>query len=294
MTMDQLTAFLAVVRLGGIGRAAEALHLTQPAVTARIKALEESLCTQLLTRGPGGVQVTRKGARLVGYAEKFEDLTNTLRREMLGNEDVDGVLRIGVSETIAQCWLPTFVADLHHAYPRVEIEILVDISTHLRGDLLDRALDLAILLGPVSDSSVVNVDLPSFDLAWYVAADADFGPAPDEARLFGMPVITYNRTTRPYRELKALLLERVGPNVSLFPSSSLSAGFRLVEAGLGIAALPRALGAPQVAAGRIREIALDWVPPPLVFTATYLREPRNFVLEDAAKLARATALAFEP
>ena len=109
------------------------------------------------------------------------------------------------------------------------------------------AIDLALLLGPVSEYSVDNVELPDFALAWYAAA----GTEPSEGSAAGYlerPVITYARNTRPYRELKALLLERVGPSAALFPSSSLSACLRLVEAGLGVAALPEALARPLVAA----------------------------------------------
>jgi DNA-binding transcriptional LysR family regulator len=86
-----------------------------------------------------------------------------------------------------------------------------------------------------------------------------------------------------------MLYEQVGPDVSIFPSSSLSACFRLVEADLGIAALPRALGADYVAAGRIREFDPGWVPPPLRFTASWLAEPRSHVVEFAARAAREVA-----
>lgn len=57
------------------------------------------------------------------------------------------------------------------------------------------------------------------------------------------------RKGRPHRELKEMLFERVGPDVALFPSTSLSACFRLVAANLGVAALPRALGLEPVKTG---------------------------------------------
>ncbi|MEZ5583338.1 MAG: LysR substrate-binding domain-containing protein [Candidatus Competibacteraceae bacterium] len=85
--------------------------------------------------------------------------------------------------------------------------------------------------------------------------------------------MTYARNTRPYRELKAELFERIGPTVKFFPSSSLSACFRLVEAGLGIAALPRALGNEFIDAGRLLEFDPGWVPSPLSFSVSYLAIP---------------------
>jgi DNA-binding transcriptional LysR family regulator len=106
-------------------------------------------------------------------------------------------------------------------------------------------------------------------------------------------VLSYARTTRPYRELKALLMEHVGPEARIFPSSSLSAAFRLVEARLGVAALPRALGAVYVASGRLREFDPGWVPEPLRFTASWLGEPGNTLAAHAARMAQEVAEAWQ-
>lgn len=287
LNLDQLSAFLHVVRLGGMTKAADALNLTQPAVTARIRNLEAALGAELFERASGGIRLTRRGEMLLSYAEQFERLIGLVQRDIVAPDGIEGRLRLGVSETIAQCWLPDLIFRLHSLYPRLEIEFNVDISINLRTALLDRALDLAVLLGPVSEYSVNNIDLPGFDLAWYVSARAPV--ADDPSAYFRRPVLTYARQTRPYRELKKMLQDRVGPGVALFPSSSLSACFRLVEADLGVAALPRALGQDYVARGAIRAFDPGWGPPPLFFTASYLAEPESPMIETAAELARHVA-----
>jgi DNA-binding transcriptional LysR family regulator len=291
LNLDQLHTFLAVVRMGGIRKAAEVLNITQPAVTTRIKNLEASLGAELFERTANGIRLTKRGDLLVQYAEQMEQLAERVGRDVMDPAGVEGHLRLGVSETIAQCWLPEFVAALHHRYPTLDIEINVDISMNLRADLLNREIDLAILLGPISEYSVDNVDLPVFDLAWYCASGAD-DPPEGPAGFLLKPVITYARNTRPFRELKAELAARVGPQVSTFPSSSLSACFRLVEAGLGVAALPRTLGAPMVNAGRIREFDPGWVPSPLRFSASFLGEPKSHIVETAAHIAQNVARDF--
>ncbi len=290
LNIDQLRSFLAVARMGGIRKAAEALNVTQPAVTTRIKNLEARLGAELFERTGSGVRLTKRGDLLVQYAEQIEQLAELVEKDIMDPAGVERQLRLGVSETIAQCWLPEFVAALHRQYPALEIEINVDISSNLRTDLLNREIDLAILLGPVSEYSVDNLDLPSFALAWYCSVEAEASTG-DPSRLLQKPVITYARNTRPYRELRAELLARVGAKVSTFPSSSLSACFRLVEAGLGVAALPRALGAPLVAEGRIAEFDPGWVPSPLCFSASFLGEPRSHVIETAARIAQEVASA---
>jgi DNA-binding transcriptional LysR family regulator len=287
LNLEQLRAFLSVVRLGGVRKASVALNLTQPAVTARIKALEETLACALFDRTTAGMRLTKRGERLLTYAEHFENLSELVEKDVIDPAGVEGHLRLGVSETIAQCWLPAFIARLHGLYPQLEIEFNVDISTNLRAGLLNREIDLAILLGPVSEYSVDNLDLPGFDLAWYAAAASPV--LADSTAHFTKPVLTYARNTRPWRELKAMLFERVGPQVSMFPSSSLSACFRLVEADLGVAVLPRLLGQIYVAEGKIREFDPGWVPSPLRFSASWLGEPRSHMIETAARTAVAVA-----
>jgi DNA-binding transcriptional LysR family regulator len=292
INLSQITAFLAVVRLGSIGKAAQMLSLTQPAVTARIKNLEDVMSKVLFERTSGGLKLTKDGELLLKYAERFEQLSDLVERDVVDPGAIEGYLRIGASETITQCWLPDFVTRLHRTFPKLEVEINVDISVNLRTALMNRQIDLAFLLGPISEYTVDNRDLPAFDLAWYVAADLK--PADgDPASFLHMPIMTYARHTRPYRELKAKLFERVGPGVKLFPSFSLSACLRLVEAGIGVAVLPTALGAPSVTAGKIREFDPGWVPNPLQFTASFLGDPKSQIVETAAGIAVEVATEFD-
>lgn len=289
INMEQLRTFLAVVRHGGVRKAAVVLNLTQPAATARIKNLEDTLGCELFDRKAGGMRLTKRGELLIAHAEKFEHLTELVERDVVDPDGVEGRLRLGVSDTIAQCWLPDLVARLHAQYPRLEIELNVDISLQLRESLMNREIDLAILLGPISEHKVNNIELPGFDLAWYAAVSrAELATTVDLQR----PVLTYARNTRPYRELKEMLFERVGPDVSIFTSSSLSACFRLIEADLGVAVLPRALGQEYVAAERIAEFDPGWVPAPLQFTASYLGEPKSHLIETAAKMALEVAIEY--
>lgn len=289
-TLDQIHTFLTVVRLGGLHRASAALGLTQPALTSRIKNLETALACELFERTSGGMKLTKRGELLVAHAEKFEHLVELVRRDVEDPAGAEGRLRIGASETVAQCWLPDLVTRLHGAYPKIEIELKVDVSSELREALMNREIDLAILLGPISDYATENVALPGFDLAWYTSAK---GEEPEDASDYlRRPVLSYARNTRPFRELKEQLFERIGPDASLFPSSSLSACFQLVEADMGVAALPRLMGQTYVREGRIREFDPGWHPKPLQFTASFLREPKSHLTETAAALALEVSQSF--
>ena len=291
INLEELRTFLVVVRSGGIGKAAHALSLTQPAVTARIKSLERSLGAPLLDRHGGGVRLTKRGELLLQHVLKLEALVNQIERDVVEPSGVEGHLRIGASETIAQCWLPDFISALRERFPALQIELNVDVSSSLRDGLLAREIDLAFLLGPVSEHSVENVELPPIELAWYTVP-SDVGTDGAEV-LFGKPVITYSRGTRPYREMRDRARELVGTELSIFPSSSLSACLRLVEKGVAVAALPRALGDPRTEVGRLAEFDPGWKPAALGFTASYLGDPPSHTVERAAALAARIARAWD-
>lgn len=285
-TLDQLSAFLTIARTGGVRKAAEELNLTQPAITARLKALETTLGVELFDRA-NAMALTKSGAALVNYAEQTLQLNDLIQRHVASPEAVERQYRIGVSETIVQSWLPDFIARLRAAYPRLSVEIDVDISRTLRERLLSNAIDLALLMGPVSDYRVENAPLPAYPMAWFRAPSLVVS-APGA----GAPVITFARDTRPYRLLKEALFERYGAGVSLFPSSSLSACFRLVAAGLGVGALPLSLAAPYLAMGEIERFDPGWTPNSLEFTASYLATESG-IGASAAQIAQDAAASYD-
>lgn len=283
MTLEQLRTFLWVARLGGIRRAAQQMNISQPAVSNRIALLEADLGTQLLDRSRKGVMLTKQGVMLRTHAEQILQSVERIRAEVVPPENMTALLRLGVAETIVQSWLPEFLGRLRATHPRVTIEISVDISRNLREHLFDRTLDLALLMGPVSDYSVENVELPEFAMAWFRPVALE---KPDLTRV---PVISYHRQTRPYLELRTQLQDRYGNGIQMFSSSSLSAGFEMVAAGLGVGVFPRVLG-ERMQPGRIREFDPGWMPRPLSFSASYIGHPRDALAARAAQMAREVAL----
>lgn len=279
MTLEQLKTFLWVSRLGSVRRAALEMNISQPAVSGRIAALEKSLGTLLFDRGQRGVSLTKKGVLLRNYAEKIADLVEHIKTNVVPAEAVDSLFRIGVAETIVQLWLPVFLSRLYERYPNIEVEITVDLTVNLRQQLLERSLDFAVLMGPVSEFSIDNVDLSDVDLTWFRPVskpDPDFNTT---------PVITYNRNSRPHRELRRELMRRYGHNVQLFPSSSIYAGLEMVASGIGVGLFPRQLGLQLGKQGRIAEFDPGWNLKPLKFTASYVGDPRNDLCAEAAKIA---------
>ncbi|WP_160893441.1 LysR family transcriptional regulator [Pseudooceanicola albus] len=285
MTLDQIQTFLLVARLGGIRRATEALHLSQPAVSNRILTLEEELSVPLFERVGGGMALTREGHQLLPHAELIEQTVNRIRSELSPPEALRTVLRIGVVETVAECWLRDFLASLHRAYPQVVVEVTVDISVNLREQLLERSLDLVALMGPISDYAVENVALPSVEMHWFKSGGS---AEPDLAKT---PVITFHRKSRPFEEIRQKLIGLHGSGVRVFPSSALSTGMELVAVGVGVGAFPDLPDHAAVREGRVERFTPGWRPRPITLSACFLREGRGSLVEPAIALLQQVARA---
>lgn len=283
MTFEQLRTFLWVARLGGFRKASDRLHLSQPAVSSRISNLEEELGAKLFERGPGELVLTKKGQQLLGYAEQMLFVEEEIKHRVADPAETEGLFRLGASETIAQAWLPSFIQAFSAQFPRVNVDLTVDISLNLRAAILERRIDLAFLMGPISEYSVKNVPLPQFDLHWYKSKRLG------AVDLSDVPIISYSSQTRPYRELTSELAQRVGPKSRVFSSASLSASLKMIAAGIAVGPYPRVLAASHLEANEVEEFDPGFVPPALEFTASYLAEPRSFLVENSAEVARKVA-----
>lgn len=280
VTLDQLRGFIHVAQLGNMSRAADQMNITQPALSARITALEAALGAPLFLRGPKGMALTRAGAVLLGHAQQMMMFLEAMKADVVPSEQIDSLLRLGVAETIAHAWLPDFLRALHQRWPNMRVELIVESSRSLRAALVDHQLDLTFLMGPVSAPQIDNLPLPPFELAWFCPAEEE-NPEPG-----AHPVITFNKDSRPYRELHHELTLRYGKGAQIFTSNSLAAGFEMIASGIGVGVLPLAVGRRMIDEGRIRRFDPGWLPGALGFTASWVGEPRSELINLAALLAQ--------
>jgi DNA-binding transcriptional LysR family regulator len=168
-----------VVKLGGFRRAAERLHMTQPAVSGRIRQIEAQFAVRLLDRTSHRPPVpTPKGMELYAYAERMLSLQTELQATLSGSSNLSGIVRIGIAETLVHTLLGSFVQRLHQDYPGITPEITVDISPILQTMLLTGELDVALLLGPVTEPRVRNIPLGDYPMAWVASPVLELGNGP--------------------------------------------------------------------------------------------------------------------
>ena len=119
MADRRLNVFYHVARQLSFTKAAEILHMTQPAVTFQVRQLEEYFNTRLFDRTHNKIGLTEAGGRVFGYAEKifhlYDEMENSVR-ELTG--EISGILILGASTTIAEYMLPALLGDLQRNIPR--------------------------------------------------------------------------------------------------------------------------------------------------------------------------------
>lgn len=289
-----LETFYVVAQTGGFHRAAEKLHTTQPAVSARVTQLEQTLKVRLFERDKRGSHLTAKGRELLHYTERMLALRTEMLLAMAGRGALVGTVQLGVSETIVHSWLAELLKRLSRDYPAMTLEVNVDTSMSLAAGLEDGSIDVALLMGPVNIGNAQNLPLCTYPISWVVPAGFALGPGPVTLQdLAAFPIITFSRTTRPYSQLTEMF-RKAGPNkVRFFANNSLSSIIRMTLDGIGIAAIPRETVAEHLAAGRLRTVETGHEMPALSFTASFIKRPDMPLNAVVAELAQKVAAEFK-
>lgn len=296
MNFKHLQTFVWVATLGSFRKAAERQYTTQPAISSRIAALESELGVKLFERdvGPGPISLTAKGKELLPYAEKIILMSEQMKSRADKASALSGTLHLGVSETIVHTWLSDFLRTLHEQLPNLDVEMTVDVTSNLRNGLLDRSLDIAFLMGPVSDPAIANRELCTFPLVWVASPELKLPSRLTYLEeLTHWPIITYARNTKPYAEIYQKLRDLDGPPARFFTSSSLAACRRMTLDGVGVSSLPYVVVADELQAGTLTRVRSTWTPEALGFTASYPAVPYNPLCDLAAELAVEAARTFE-
>ena len=131
-----------------ITRAAEVLFMTQPALSKRIRLIEQEFDTTLLIRSHQGVNFTPSGEKVLEFCQKTSKQLEQVKQELdLIKGEVSGTLNAGYSISYGTYRLAGQLSDYHKAYPKVNLQIISDQSVHLYQKMLDGSLDLAIIRG---------------------------------------------------------------------------------------------------------------------------------------------------
>jgi len=300
MELRHLRYFAAVAETRHFGRAAERLHLAQPALSQSVRQLEAELGVSLFTRTTRQVQLTPAGEFLYRDAQRvlgaIDDSVRGVRRIAGGRL---GLLRIAFTGTAAFTQLPRIARVIKSRLPEVALEIHADLLTPAQADALDeRRLDLGVLRPPVAHESLAVRTITRERLVLALPADHRLVDQPDLAMadLRAEPFVMYADSHSAVNEAVLRSCREAGftPHRE-HDAPGTAVLLALVSAGLGVALAPESVQASPLQGVVFRnvpdtattELALAWrteESSPLVAAVLEVLEADGLFEDDAAPL----------
>lgn len=293
MADRRLQVFHTVARLLSFTKAAETLHMTQPAVTFQVRQLEEYFNTRLFDRTHNRISLTEAGARVYEYADKIFELYGEMEnavREMTG--EISGSLTIGASTTIAEYMLPALLGDFRAKYPDVSIHLKVANTDGIVSMVENNTIDLGVVEAPVSNKNLVVDECRRDNLVAIVP--------PNHAKSDRKQISLDELLEFPFicREEGSGTREVIAEHMNQHSNcqrcmdvamelGSPEAVKGAVEAGMGISVVSKATIQKELRLGTLVAIELD---PPLERPFSFVHQKQKFrvrVMEELLEFARA-------
>ena len=235
MEIRVLRYFLTVVREGGINRAAEVLHITQPTLSRQLSQLEEEVGVKLFSRGARRITLTNEGILLRRRAEEILALVDRTEKELIEQEElVEGRIVIGSGELAAVQVLPEIIESFHKKYPLVSYDIFTANADLVKEQMEKGLIDIGVLLEPIDTSKFDFIRLAGKE-RWGVLMRPDDPLAEKEAisakDLENLPLILPRRTN-VQNELLNWLGDSFQSGKVLFTSNLSTNGAIMVQKGM--------------------------------------------------------------
>lgn len=271
--LEWYRAFYQVALLGSVTRAAEALFITQPAVSQCIRQLEEELGACLFIRTSRGMRLTAEGQELYRFISRgMESISQGEKRIQQMNSLENGSISIGASDMTLEFFLLKHLESFHKRYPGIRISV-TNVSTPDTLRLLhDGRIDFGAVSTPV-DGQAGLVVRPVADIQDVFVAGAQFhhlrGQALSPRQLAGLPIVCLEKNTSTRRYIDAFLAQHgvlLQPEFEL-ANSPLIAQF--AARGMGVGSLVRHFALPFLQDGRLFELDLQPAPPSRAICLVY-------------------------
>lgn len=251
MTIRHMVIFRSVCENGyNSTKAAEVLHMTQPAVSLAIKELEQYYGVHLFDRIGRRLQITDAGQHFLQYAIHISDLFSDMET-VLRDWDSKGILRIGASITIGSQFLPSYVKAFSKICPGIDVRVTVEQTERLEQKILANELDCALIEGVAHDTNIVSEAYMEDHLSVICGADKGWTQG-------------QNITIEEFEKQRFLLREKGSGTRDVFDRIIAQAGIHVVPAweamsttalvnatinGLGISVLPHRIVLPALKQG---------------------------------------------
>jgi DNA-binding transcriptional LysR family regulator len=259
LNLHLLRLFATVVRTGSFSRAADALRISQPAISKGVRDFELQVGCRLLDRTPKGVRPTREGQALARHAETLFAAERAAEDELLSLRDLDsGSLRIGASTTIATYMIAEYLGVFHREYPGIDLHLIIANTRDIADLIIAHDVEIALVEGPVEDEQLISQAWRTDAMSLVVSPQHRFAAshAIDSAEL-NDEVLIVREPGSGSREVVAHALAARG----IEPKRTLEIGSteaikQAVAAELGVSIISSATISDQVKLGRLKIVAM--------------------------------------
>jgi DNA-binding transcriptional LysR family regulator len=248
--LAQLQAFYEVARAGSVRKAAVALHRSQPAVSHRLRALQDELGLELFERVGRGLQLTPVGRRLFERCGELFAFTRALRASLPGTDEVVGRVEVGTLPTVASHLLAQALAHLLNTHPRLELSFVFDVFPEVIEALRGGRVDLAVVVGEADETGLEAQRIGETRLVAVMARGSARGPVLTADALRKRRLLAWDGPPDPTFALVQRYVARHGLRTEATARiPHIETLRRLTAAGAGYTILPEYTVRADVAAG---------------------------------------------
>ncbi len=259
MELGQLEAFVTAVKLHSFSRAAEAIGVTQPSLSARIIALETEIGEALFHRIGRGVRLTDAGRTFLPYVQRSLDALSAAKDSLESSRNASGgKLHIGAARGISAAVLPAILEEFHLKYPAVEFGIKTGRSSEVLEMVLSEEIQVGIARG-LYHPDVVTIHLYDEEIVLVTHPEHQFAKAGTASiyQVGAEPLIVYDKQSTYF-----VLIDRVCREAGIVPSiemdlDSIESTKKMVERGLGVSFLPFHAIERELELGSISQVTLS-------------------------------------
>lgn len=242
-TPRQLDYFVALADTLHFRKAAEKCNVSQPTLSSQFKLLEDQLGVTLVDRGSGGISLTATGERLLPLARQaLEHLDEIVTVAQVGQSNLGGLIRLGVSPTFGPYFMPFLLPILKRDFPDLELYIREDRPSLLEEGLLAGRLDCVITPGVSATNLLVSRILCHEDVSLAVPTShplAGLETIPVEL-LRGEKLLSLSRGYHLHNDVQLLARAAGADFLTDYEGTSLDALRQMVSMGMGLALFPAA------------------------------------------------------